>query len=78
MKPYPFNEMDIQVGGFAGDSGQTKKVTIPTAQAIQNFEDYLEESEWVFYHQLSDDTKIHLALSVNPFNAFMDIYRSSH
>lgn len=78
MKNYPFKEVEVRRGGFAGDSGETMKVVVPTPEAIMNFEHYLDEHEWVYYHQLSDDVKIGIAMTPNPFNAFLDIYKTSH
>lgn len=76
MKPYPCNEIQI-VTGAPGDGGYTTPVIRPTNEAIQNFESYLNELEYVFYWQLSEAARLSIALSVNPFDAFQDVFVSN-
>lgn len=72
MKNYPHNEVEVFQGFNFGSN--TIKVVIPTKEAIDNFETYLEADELNFYKSLSDDYKIDIALCVNPFNRFKEIY----
>lgn len=69
MKPYPSKTLELEDG---------TKVTVPDQVNMQNFEDYMDEQEWVFYHSLPDATRLSICLCVNPFNAFMDIYNNCH
>jgi hypothetical protein len=44
---------------------------LPTAEACQNFESYLDEDELAFYSKLDGVDNLSIHVSVNPFNALL-------
>lgn len=66
MKPYPTEAFILD----QNDLGPRETVYVPTKEAIQNFESYLDPEELAKYNAASDIAKLHIALSVNPFVAF--------
>jgi hypothetical protein len=66
MKKYPADELILEDGTVC---------TIPTNQAIQEFESYLDEQEKAFLKKMLPTHKMMIAISVNPFNAFKGFYQ---
>lgn len=71
MKQYPcgiIGECDLDT---MEPNGVEYKV--PTLEAYQNFESYLDPDELEFYNKLSEGGRLQLALCVNPFNGLLQM-----
>ncbi len=73
MKKYPVRKIITQGGGF---SNEPVTLLLPTREAMDEFESYLEEKELELYKSLTDIEQIDLAMSVDPFHAFKMRYLS--
>ncbi len=66
MKPYPTEPFIID----EDELGPEITVNRPTDDAVKNWMTYLEPHELEAYSALPEVSKLHIALSVDPFMAF--------